>query len=526
MPMQPFAEFRTWLRRASTSEKAMTGAAAGTVLAVLGWVLVPTGAAGNGLGLAGNAAGSTSTGAGLSGGAPGGLPPQQGATGATARGGTVAVPGASGASGIATATRGGTTGAGTDASSAPVGKRRSCPSSSAPGVTSSSIRVAVTMAEIGGAAGNATFGLPTVAEQKAKYNAVIAAVNSSGGVACRKLVPTYYSVNPADQSDMQAKCLDIEQAGVFAVIDDGGEYAGADCFGQRHIPFIGDNLLFAQPAAKFYPYLMSAYNLYDNAYRTMVSGLKQRGFFDRSRGFHKLGFMYFSCHPELISEMTGWFHQAGLADSDIVGYNAGCPSPPLANPSDIQQAILRFKTNDVSHVTFAYFLGSIGSFTSIAQQQDFHPKYGLADDGFIGVSYGSSRPDRTNFDGAITIATSRYGEEHTAGYRATAGTTTCNNLFVKAGITPIYRQPASSNGGWVCDLVWMFRAAVDHAPSLSRNALAAGLLATKSLDFSWPGGPNDFTTAHGVAGADAWRVAQYAGSCGCWKLADPDFHAG
>src|SRR5205823_2922894 len=118
--------------------------------------------------------------------------------------------------------------------------------------------------------GNSTFGLPTAAEQKKKYDAVIAAVNATGGVACRHVVPQYYSVNPADQSDMHAKCLDIASAGVFAVIDDGGEYANAECFGQRHIPFLGENLVFANSASNYYPYLMSTYNLYDSAYRTAI----------------------------------------------------------------------------------------------------------------------------------------------------------------------------------------------------------------------------------------------------------------
>lgn len=523
--MQPFAEFRAWMRSASTAEKAQAGIAVSAVMAVLGWVLVPAGATSTGTGfglVGGTTASDTPASAASPGSAPAGLVPRPGAGEATASGAAAPVAGV-----VAPGARASTpTGTGGDGGgSAPAETQfPSCGPSSASGVTPSTIRVAVTLAEIVGPAGNATFGLPTVTEQKQKYNAVIDSVNSSGGVACRKLVPDFYSVNPADESDMHAKCLDIENAGVFAVIDDGGEYAGADCFGQRHIPFLGENLLVTKSASAYYPYLMSAYNLYDAAYRTAVFGLKQRGFFDRGRGFRKLGFMYFDCHPELISEMTGWFHEVGLADSDIVGYDAGCPSPPLAHPNDIQQAILQFKSSGVSHVTFAYFPGSIGNFTKVAQQQGFRPRYGLADDGYIGVSYGTSSPDRTNFDGAITITTGRYGEENVPGYKPTAATAKCNHIFVKARLTPIYRQPAPSNGGFVCDLVWMFRAAADHASSLAQNALPAGLTAARSVDFSYPGGPNDFAANHGVAGADAWRVAEYAGSCRCWKLADPRFH--
>jgi len=525
--MQPFAEFQRWTHRASTGEKASTALAVAVVLTLLVWVLIPVGADSNkgGFGLAGApgaVSGTTSSSTAKGGTAPGGtvLAPQPGASGATSTtGAQVAVGGRH-----ATTARGGAPIATPAPAQAGAGGSTACPSSTASGVSSKEIKVAVTIPEIVGPAGNRTFGLPTYDEQKQKYNTVMKSVNAAGGVACRDLVPVYYSVNPADESDMHAKCLDIASAGVFAVIDDGGEYANSACFGQHHLPFLGDNLEFANTASTYYPFLISAWNLYDNAYRTAVAGLKKRGFFDSSRGFRKLGFLYFSCHPEVISEMTDDLHQAGLSGSQIVSYNAGCPSPPLANPSDMQQAILAFKSSGVTNVTFAYFMGSIGTFTKIAQQQDFHPKYGLADDAYIGVSYGTSKPDPNNFNGAITITTSRYGEENTPGYKPTAATTKCNRIFVTAGMTPLYREPAAGNGGWACDLVWMLRAAVDNAPSLSQNALAAGLMATGSLDLSYPGGPDDFASSHGVTGGSAWRVAEYISGCACWRLADRSYH--
>lgn len=529
--MQPFGELRSWLSRATTSEKTMTGMAVGTALALLVWLLVPAGPAANsaGPGFPGSDAASSSAGSGATGAqsAPAGpAAGSGGGVGSVGGGSGPAVAGGGGGPGATTTTSTDSGGGAAGASSAPGSTTfPSCGESSAAGVTSTSIKIAVTIAEIVGPAGNQTFGLPTVAQQKQKYDTVIDAVNAEGGVACRKVIPVYYSVNPADQSDMHAKCLDIADDNPFAVIDDGGEYAGADCFGQHHIPFIAENLLFTNLASEYYPYLMSAYDFYDNAYRVAVAGLQQRGFFDAGQGFRKLGFMYFDCHPELIDEMTSSFHRAGLSDDQIVGYDAGCPSPPLASPSDLQQAVLRFKSAGVTNVTFAYFFGSIGNFTNIAEQQGFRPKYGLADDGYIGVSYGTSRPNRQNFDGAITITTSRYGEENTPGYSPTPGTAACNRIFVEAEMTPIYQQPAPSNGGWVCDLVWMLRAGADHARSLSQDALAGGLAAARSLDFSYPGGPNDFAATHGVAGGGGWwRVAQFAGACRCWKLAVARFH--
>jgi hypothetical protein len=137
----------------------------------------------------------------------------------------------------------------------------------------------VTLTQIVGPAANQTVGIPTPAEQQAKYEAVIDAVNASGGVACRKVVARYLRVNPADQSHMHQKCLDIAQAGEFAVLDDGREALAPDCFGQNRILYIGDNLLFAASAKRFFPYLFSPFALYDSAYQNMVFGLRDRGSF-------------------------------------------------------------------------------------------------------------------------------------------------------------------------------------------------------------------------------------------------------
>src|SRR5947209_274981 len=84
--------------------------------------------------------------------------------------------------------------------------------------------VAVALINIVGPAANSLFGIPPPAQQRADYDAAIAAANAEGGVACRELVPQYFEINAADSSDRQQKCLDIAAAGAYAMID-GGSYA-------------------------------------------------------------------------------------------------------------------------------------------------------------------------------------------------------------------------------------------------------------------------------------------------------------
>src|SRR5438552_1885542 len=71
------------------------------------------------------------------------------------------------------------------------------PPGSDQGVSAGQIKIAITLVNIVGPAGNAYFGVPPVEEQQQDYQAVLDELNASGGAACRKLVAQFYTVNPA-----------------------------------------------------------------------------------------------------------------------------------------------------------------------------------------------------------------------------------------------------------------------------------------------------------------------------------------
>jgi hypothetical protein len=89
-------------------------------------------------------------------------------------------------------------------------------------------------------------------------------------------------------------------------------------------------------------------------------------------------------------------------------------------------------------------------------------------------------------------------------------------------LKPTYQQPPLA--GNACDQLWMLRAAVENAPAIRADALAAGLQRAKSVEFSYPQGPNDFSANRVTTGGQFWRVAQFVRSCKCWQLIDRDFH--
>jgi hypothetical protein len=394
-------------------------------------------------------------------------------------------------------------------------------------VSPTQIHIAITLINIVGPAGNATFGVPSTGQQQSYFQDVVNAINASGGVACRKLVPTFFQVDPADQSDEQTKCLDMAQARVFAVIDvsgynSSGDPAAKDCFAQQQIPlFYGDRLAQKQ-SSQFYPFLFGG-GTFDTLYRNTVFGLKARGFFSPASGFQNLGFLYRDCEPEIPNEFVGWLKQVGLSSSQIVTYDVGCPSG-YADPSVLEQAILKFQQNHVTSVTEAMDYADYSNFTTIAQQQGFHPRYGFADDGIVPLTYGAQHPNYSNIANAIAITSDRYGEELTPGFRPSPGTSRCNAIFSATRTPPVYQQP-NGFGGTACDLLAMFSTAVGHAPALERRALAAGLQAAPSIDFSYPWGPGDFAGSGVTTGGEFWRVDQFFTTCGCWRVTDPTFHS-
>jgi hypothetical protein len=391
-------------------------------------------------------------------------------------------------------------------------------------VTDSQILLAISVTNIVGPAGNDTFGVPSVEEQDLDYQQVIDSINASGGVACRKIVAKYYTANPASDDDRRQKCSDIVQIKPFFVLDAGGYYGSplSNCFPQNHLPFLGTGRLAKSQRDQFYPYLFST-GAYDELYRNMVFALHDRGFFSPANGFKKLGFLYRSCFADVNTEFLAALNQVGVPSSQISSYNFGCPTSNFSAPNDLQAAILQFKQQGVTHVTESQFYPDFANFTNLAQQQGFHPKYGVADDGLVPISTSKNLGvNYDNTDGMIAITGDRYGEQTTPGLSPTAGTQKCNAIFQAKGRPPVYDQPVGL-GGVACSQLWMAAAAINNAPTLERTSLAAGLEASKSIDLSYPRGPADFTGPRVTYGGEFWRPEQLFKSCQCWRVLDATF---
>jgi hypothetical protein len=514
--LRPFQEFRFWVRRAPTAERITGAVGALLVVILLAWLLVPgSGPKSTNLASGGGSGGEAATGGEANGATGGTADTTPGANGGAATGGA-ASGGAAGAS-AKTGAAGGAT-----AASAGGGVAAGCPpASGVTGVSNSQIKVAITLTNIVGPAANSIFGIASPADQQKWYEAALDDLNKSGGIACRKVVPTFYPTNPADQNELQQRCLEIVQSGAFAEIDNGAYaiYPQKHCYAQHRMPFFGGYMLFRDEIDSFYPYLFNI-SEFDTIDKNTVFALKDRGFFNIPG---KLGFTYRNCDQALVNKWFQWFQQAGIPSSQIVSYNFGCPAV-FASPSDIQAAVLKFEQAGVTHMTAHQLVGDFSNFSNVAQQQGFHPKYGLPDESMIDVAYGSQAPNSANIVDAIAIAQGRSGEERTPGAVPSSGTARCDAIYKAHGIQPTYKLPAGA--GYVCSQLWMFQAAINNAPVFKAEALAAGLQRAKSVEVSYPAGPNNFTGVRQTTGGQFWRVAQFKADCKCWQVIDPNFHPG
>ena len=513
--MRPFEEARTWARRAPAPERAVTAAVGAVVAVLVGALLVPgsdpapeqatSAPPPSEVSAGGGAAATSDSGAPA---APGEAPPAApDTTGQAPAAGTDAGPAPSASGGTATAS--GCT----------------SPPGSARGVTADEVRIAIALTEIVGPAANQVFNVASPEVQRANFEAILDGINGEGGAACRRVVARYVTANPADEGQMIRLCRDLAGQEVFAVVDTGAlgsRPAVLGCLGQAKLPYFGALYIPEGLRRQFFPYVFSLYTK-EQLYRTSAFALREVGFFDAGKGFQKLGFIFKSCNPASIDAYRRWLGEAGVRDDRLVAYDVGCPSA-FANPADLQQAVLTFRREGVSHVTAAEFQGDLPRFTSIAEQQRFRPRYGFPDENIISLASGTLAPDPENMIDAIAITTGRDAENRTPGMAPTPGTARCDGYLRARSLAPTWAQDETAGNS--CNQLWMLRSALDGAPALDATSLPAGLQRARSIDFAYPQGPNDFSGEGVTTGGQFWRTAQFSRACRCWQVVQRDFRRG
>lgn len=518
--MTPFLQFRLWLRRGPSAERAAASVAGVLFLALVAWALVPVGGeaedttAQEALVSAGGATPATDPNLQSSAGNEEAIPTE----GVPVAGGSAAP--APTASGAAPAARGVSPGggAGSAASAAdPCSELKSTDQ----GVTDKEIFVAVAVLNIVGEFGNETFGVRGNVEEIA--HAAAAGVNASGGVACRKLRIKVYKVNPVDQNDQRSKCLQIIGDKPFAVIDVSSYTtpAARACFLEAKLPFSGTQTLNEKQAAGQYPYAYSFRVSTQAAIRNWVTESAARGFFQPSNSFNKLGLVVGECDPDEKAEFLRHLKAAGVTGDRLSEFTIrGCSS---SSPNDVAQAVAQHRNANVSHVLLAGGVTDMQSYVRQADGIGWKPAYFVSDIGTLTApALAANWPD--GFDRATAITSVRTGERNSG--IVSPLVKQCDDWMKASNVAPS-KDEADQIPPLICDLFRLFVATADAAgPELTRPKLVSEGLPRVGQFSMVINGDGIYDRPGKVWGGDFIRGIRWYLDCRCWKILDPEMKRG
>ena len=425
--------------------------------------------------------------------------------------------------GGSTATTGGagTTGAGASvpghvtASDRP----RGTSAGSALGVTATTISVGVyTAAGYSNVAKSAGFSI-ALGDMAAEAREVMDWINSHGGVLGRKLVPVVHDANVAlaaqnPSAEYQAACADWTQDHrVYAVVSPIGSSSNTlyDCLSKAGVPTVNsgestDASFFERYPSYFYePTDLNLRRVFGN----QVDALKAAGFFGAGA---KVGVLIADNpyeHAAVDKGLKPALARNGLSLADTFAVSNA------SNTSEYSSAVLKFRTEGITHVLFA-FQGSPLQFMLAADNQGYYPRYGLhsrtspapvlqaeasarQQHGAMGIGWQPMNDVDSGHDPGVLNPRQKL----------------CLDLVKKAGQDPSVRATALI-GLWLCDDIFFLRDALVKAGSFAIPALRAGAESLSSYEAASTF-RSGFAPGQLHDGAKQYRLFAYKDDCQCYQ---------
>ena len=416
-----------------------------------------------------------------------------------------AVPGPRGGTSLSTGTTGAPSGHVATQPPLPPGTRLTA---SDIGVTAKTIKIGVPDVKLGGVA------LGNEIDPKEYWKALVADVNSRGGVQGRKIVLDFATVDLSDyETQAAAACRKwTEDDKVFAVVASGGFFGPpVRCITEEHrTPFIN-------------------YDGQDESYYAAAKGL----LFSTGQGKHRI-----------MRNFGYWLHRGGYLRSHKIGLLAsdGFDRPPVdqgllpvvsrlgytftdkeyisltdrsAAPGQIAVAVQNMKAKGVDVVLAASNLLYQQLFVQQAEKQQYFPHYFASD--FAGMTtdlLSDSYPQ--SWDGTVGVTGLRTGEEK-VGLPEQPVDTQCRQIVAKATGKSIARGSVDSDGIMlVCGPFQRFVAgAVGAGANLTRSRLSQAIQQQGNVVIPYTAGasfrPGKFDAS------DFERTVQWHFDCKCWK---------
>ncbi len=523
---------RQWLREAPREEHRPAAVVGIVALALVAWALVPIG---HDAGSASLTATAGVEGDGLSANPNTGGQPDVGVTG-----GAAAPDGAGSSS--AQPLPGSPTGPG-GALATPSTGGAACASLTASdqGITPTTVTVGVAEFDAGNPLIVQQFGFRPDAEDV--VNALVADINSRGGVACRKLVVRFYKVNPFEENDQRSECTKAARDDrVFAFLDPGGltTLATQSCVTVRyHVPLLNASAWPASYVQAQAPYYLSSNTDANRAARNWVFLAKQAGFFDPSppNSFKKLGLL--DCREDggIADEIKRDLAAVGVTSIDERELN--CTANLVAPSNEVAQAALEHKLAGVTHVFPATLSLNVDVYLRAATSQDFKPKYSASDIGGLAYPGFTEDFDPAQWNGTVGYTSSRSGELRNG--QPSPETVRCDAVLRAHGVKGGGIQTEWDDFPRVyCDLLHLFTVGMSRVPAnptrlqFTQAVQTSGRVGFSGVSDGIYDRPGKFT------GADFVRTIQWRDddipSCdkgdgrgsrhssnGCWFVLDPTF---
>jgi len=410
-----------------------------------------------------------------------------------------------------------------------------------PGVTDSTINVGVVYV-VNGAAANAAIGAAGISQGDEKQNTevLISDINAHGGVAGRKLVPIYATLDatssaPVD-SQYQAACDTLTQDHKVFVMFAGTSPVLIQCAHNRNVVAVTTNLTESDSGTfnRFpYYYEVDSLNL-DRIAASEVAGLQAQNYFsgwDANAGRPAPGKAKVGVLVTDEPSFTAATNRTLLPALAKAGYPVDPANvvlvPRIERTTDegpiaaaASNAVLRFRSSGVEHVIIMEPSGVTSLlFANNANSQGYHPRYGLNSQNGVQALADSGGYPKAQLTGAVgvgflpslDITPSQNPDD---GPYSNDTRKRCVNLYKAHGVS-FSDTNAKAIGLNNCNSMWFFEKAADAIKgALNRDNFLAAVNQMGSSFQSVDTFATNFSPAQ-HDGAAAVRYWAYDAGCQC-----------
>ena len=401
------------------------------------------------------------------------------------------------------------------------------------GITATTIKVGfIGIDSASQAETNTLFGASSPpADTQNAMKAIVAYVNSHGGIDGRKIIPVYVErqTSSTDPNADHALCTSLtEDAHVFAVVTNSA-HDEEPCYAKHHTLLLDDTLVSQHDLlSKLSPYVWSPGLTSDEAgYAALVDSLGAQRYFAAADA--KVGIVGYDDPPTHFTfdkVLKPRFAAIGFPLSKVHIEFISQPQSDADNAKwaqDIQGTVLHFRSEGINRVFFmAPGAGVPIIFMNQAESQQYHPIYGLSSYDSPGFLLQGKMPN-DQLHGSmgagfneITDVDAQRGDPFPSGVAEQR----CLSILRASGQTPANRG-AAFGAMYLCDGAFLLQQAAQGsgaALSVQTWAKSAEQLGSRfQATYSLPGGTLFDKALH--FGSAYYRWLKFNDGCSCFEYA-------